>query len=131
MLKRITVLTILLLAGLPVLSPDQAPPELREAMRARLEAVWKKDAAAWERLTADEFTVVVPEGRLMNKAERLAALKAEKPEPVHALQHEQTRVYGKTALHRFVDGSEWVLEVWVRHGGVWRVVAAQVNYAKP
>ena len=60
MLNRTTVLVSLILAGLPVLSP--APPELREAMRARLEAVWKKDAVTWARLTADEFTTVVPEG---------------------------------------------------------------------
>jgi Domain of unknown function (DUF4440) len=57
-------------------------------MRARLEAVWKKDAATWSRLTADEFMIVVPEGRLMTKAERLAALKTEKPQPTHAVQHE-------------------------------------------
>ena len=114
-----------------MLSPAQAPPELREAMRSRLEAVWKKDAVTWARLTADEFTIVVPEGRLMNKAERLAALKAEKAEPVHALQHEQIRVYGETVLRRFVDGNEWVLEVWVRQNGEWRVVSAQVNVVKP
>jgi cell division septal protein FtsQ len=131
MLKRTTVLAILSLAALPVLSQAQAPPELREAMRARLEAVWKKDAAAWDRLTADEFTVIVPEGRLMSKAERLAVLKAEKPEPPHVIEREQIRVYGETAVRRFVDGSEWVLEVWVRKNGAWRVVAAQVNVAKP
>ena len=131
MLKRTSVLVTLLLAGLPVLSPAQAPPELREAMRARLEAVWKKDAVTWARLTADEFTIVVPEGRLMNKVERVAALKTEKAEPVHALQHEQIRVYGETVLRRFVDGNEWVLEVWVRQNGEWRVVSAQVNFVKP
>jgi len=32
---------------------------------------------------------------------------------------------------RFIDGHEWVLEVWVRQNGVWRVVATQVNIAKP
>ena len=131
MLKRTSVLVTLLFAGLPVLSPAQAPPELREAMRARLEAVWKKDAVTWARLTADEFTIVVPEGRLMNKVERVAALKTEKAEPVHALQHEQIRVYGETVLRRFVDGNEWVLEVWVRQNGEWRVVSAQVNFMKP
>jgi hypothetical protein len=99
-------------------------------MRARLEAVWKKDAVNWDRLTADEFTVVVPDGSLMNKAERLDALKAEKPEPDHSVQSEQVRVYGDTAVHRFIDGTEWVLEVWVKQKGVWRVVAAQVNLAK-
>ena len=99
-------------------------------MRARLEAVWKKDAVAWGRLTADEFTIVTPEGNLLTKPERVAALKTEKPEAVHAVQHEQIRTYGDTAVHRFVDGNEWILEVWVRQNGKWRVVAAQVNLAK-
>jgi Domain of unknown function (DUF4440) len=130
MFKRITGSALLLLAALSGLSSTQAPRELREAMRMRLEAVWKKDAVTWARLTADEFTVVVPEGRLMSKKERLAALKAEKPEPDHAIQNEQIQAYGETVLHRFIDGNEWVLEVWVRQNGTWRVVAAQVNFAK-
>ncbi len=131
MRNRASYLTAFLLLTLPVLSVAQAPPELREAMQARLEAVWKKDTATWSRLTADEFTVVVPEGRLMTKAERLDTLKTEKPQPAHAVQDEQVRVYGETAVRRFVDDGEWVLEIWVRQDGAWRVVAAQVNYAKP
>jgi hypothetical protein len=98
-------------------------------MRARLEAVWKKDVVTWSRLTAEEFSVVVPEGSLQTKAERLAAMKSEKPQPVHAVQHEQMQRYGETVLHRFVDDGEWILEVWVRQNGAWRVVAAQVNVA--
>jgi hypothetical protein len=126
---RATVLTALLLSALTISSAAQIPRELREAMQARLEAVWKKDAAAWSRLTADEFTVVIPEGRLMTKADRLTALKTEKPQPVHTVQREQIRAYGETVVRRFVDSDEWVLEVWVRQNGVWRVVAAQVNFA--
>jgi hypothetical protein len=89
-----------------------------------------KDAATWRRLTADEFTVVVPEGKLLTKVDRLASLKTEKPEPVHAIEHEQIQAYGEAVLRRFVDGNEWVLEVWVRQGDAWRVVAAQVNFFK-
>jgi hypothetical protein len=62
-------------------------------MQARLEAVWKKDAETWSRLTADEFTVVVPEGKLMTKADRLAAV--ELLQAVFAVTHrkEKTHVY--------------------------------------
>ena len=88
------LLTALLFSALPVLSAAQPPPELRQAMRARLETVWKKDAMTWSRLTAEEFTVVVPEGRLQTTAERLAALKTEKPQPVHAVKQEQIHTYG-------------------------------------
>jgi hypothetical protein len=125
-----TVLSSLLLFA-PAQSPvAQIPPDLRQAMQARLEAVWKKDAATWSRLTADEFTVVVPEGTLMTKADRLAALKTEKPEPVHAIEREQIQSYGESVVRRFADGNEWVLEIWVRQRGSWQVVAAQVNFAK-
>lgn len=62
----------------------------------------------------------------MNKAGRLAALKTEKPEAVHAVRQERIRVYEETAVHRFIDGNEWVLEVWARQNG-----ATQVNIANP
>lgn len=132
MLKSALEASIVLigLMSLPAQLHAQAAPDLEFAMQQRLEAVWMKDADTWSKLTADEFTLVVPEGTLMNKEQRLLALKQETPEPSHALRHEQTQMYGDTAVHRFVDGSEWVLEVWHRDNGVWRVVAAQVNFVR-
>ena len=127
----ILAMALSVLVMLPAQLRAQPTPELQQAMQERLEAVWKKDAKAWGRLTADEFTLVVPEGTLMNKNERIAALKGETPEPSHALRNETIRMYGDTAVHRFIDGSEWVLEVWHRENGVWRVVAAQVNFVTP
>jgi hypothetical protein len=120
-----------LLLSIPSVAAAQVPQDLREAMQARVAAVWKKDTTAWSRLTADEFTVVVPEGRLQTKADRLASLAAEPPEPPHPLEREQIHIYGDAAaVRRFIDGSEWVLEVWARQKGAWRVVASQVNLAK-
>lgn len=130
MLRLATVVGLLLSDALPALSASQVPADLREAMRARHEAVCKIDAATWDRLTADEFTVVVPEGKLLTKAERLAALKTEKPRPVPAVLQERIERYGETVIRRFLDDNEWILEVWVRRDGAWRVVAAQVNFAK-
>ena len=86
---RAIVSAVLLVCAMPVPNAAQVPQDLRAAMQARLEAVWKKDGPAWSRLTADEFTVVVPDGTLQTKADRLAALKTEKPEPSHPVQQEQ------------------------------------------
>jgi hypothetical protein len=127
---RVIFLSTLLLLCFSGITAAQVPHELREAMQARVSAVWKKDTTDWSRLTADEFTVVVPEGRLQTKADRLTALAAEPPEPPHALKSERIHVYGDAAVRRFIDGSEWVLEVWIRQKGVWRVIASQVNLAK-
>ena len=127
---RFAILIAPLIFVPPAVIEAQVPDDLRNAMQARIEAVWKKDTAAWSRLTADEFTVIVPEGHLQTKADRLAALAAEPPQQPGTIQQEQIHVYGDAAVRRFIDGTEWVLEVWARRDGVWRVVAAQVNYAK-
>jgi hypothetical protein len=99
-------------------------------MHARLTAVRQKDTAAWSRLTDDEFTVVVPEGRLQTKLERISALASEPYQAQSAVEAERIHMYGDAAVRRFIDGDEWVLEVWARRQGVWRVVAAQVNLVK-
>ena len=111
-------------------SKGQIPTELKEAMQARLEAVWKKDIITWNRLTSEEFTVVVPEGMLLTKEDRMAGLKNENPQPVHAIEQEKILTYGETVVRRFIDENEWVLEVWIKQDGDWKVLATQVNYVK-
>jgi hypothetical protein len=130
MTRPATILTTFGLLGVPTIGAAQVPQDLREAMHTRLAAVWQKDTAAWSRLTAEEFTVVVPEGRLQTKQERLVALATEPHEPQRAAEAERLHVYGDAAVRRFIDGEEWILEVWARQRGAWRVVAAQVNRVK-
>ena len=129
MLKA-TVLIMTLLCPFALATEPTIPTELREAMRARHEAFCQTDAATWSRLTADEFTVVVPDGKLLTKSERMAALKNEARRPVSAVQKEAIHRYGDTVVRRFNDDNKWILEIWVQKQGVWQVVAAQVNYIK-
>ena len=131
MRHHMAALIVCLCVASPAFSAAPFPSDLRQAMRQRLEAVWSKDVATWSRLTAEEFTVVVPEGHLQTKAQRIAALRLEAPETPHQIHQEDVRVYGNAAVRRFIDGTEWILEVWVREKGRWRVVASQVNFRKP
>ncbi len=130
MTRPAALLSTLALLGVPTVCVAQVPQDLREAMHARLTAVWQKDTAAWSRLTADEFTVVVPEGRLQTKFERISALATEPYQAQRAVEAERIHMYGDAAVRRFIDGDEWILEVWARQQGGWRVVAAQVNSVK-
>ena len=57
----------------------KSPADLQEALRLRAQAVAKKDAAVWDRLTTADFTTVLEDGRLQTKAERLTQLKGENP----------------------------------------------------
>ena len=104
----------------------EIPAELQQAIRARDEAVARRDASTWDRLTMPGFIVVRPEGRLMNKAERLAQLKAEKPEPRPRPKQEQFIRYGDTVLRQLqeANGTLWI-DVWVKDGQTWRVASGQ------
>ena len=102
------------------------PVELQQAIRARDEAVAKKDVSTWGRLTMPDFIVVRPEGKLMNKAERLAQIKAERPQARLKPKQEQFIRYGDTVLRQLQerDGTLWI-DVWVKDGQVWRVASGQ------
>jgi hypothetical protein len=118
----------------PTVMTAQVPAELREAMRARDEAVAKADAATWDRLTTDDFTVVLPDGSLLTKAERLAQFKTQKATTPAPPEQEQIKHYGdvfvRRALRQASTGDTWVLDIWVKDPKVWRVAAVQVTSVK-
>jgi uncharacterized protein DUF4440 len=108
----------------------QVPADLQKAMAERDQAITKADASTWDRLTADDFTLVDQTGSFMNKTQRLAQLKTQKPAPAPAPQRVQIKGYGDAYVRRFLSGDIWVLDVWVRQPAGWRVAAVQVTTAK-
>ena len=119
---------IALLAFLAAFSSLAAgiPEELEQAVRARDQAVEKKDASTWDRMTMPGFIVVRPEGRLMSKAERLAQIKTEKAEARPKPKQEQFIQYGDTVIRQLqeANGTFWI-DVWVKDGKSWRVASSQ------
>src|SRR5882724_11835348 len=79
------------------------PEELEQAVRARDQAVEKKDASTWDRMTMPDFIVVRPEGRLMSKAERLAQIKTAKAEARPKPKQEQFIQYGDTVIRQLQE----------------------------
>ena len=113
----------------------QVPADLREAMRARDEAVAKADSATWDRFTTDDFTVVLADGSLLTKAERLAQFKTQQATTPTPAQHEQIKHFGDVFVRRALrqvrnTGAAWVLDIWVKDAKGWRVTAVQVTNAK-
>jgi hypothetical protein len=122
-------LTLLLICLVPNVSA-QAPADLEEAMRLRGQAVMNADAATWDKYTADDFTVVLADGKMMNKSERIALMKTQKPTRRSAPQQVQVKHYDETYVRRFLGDNGWVLEVWTKDkSGKWRVSAVQVTPA--
>jgi hypothetical protein len=123
------VAVFLCLAASPVLA--QVPADLQKTMDERDQAVAKVDAATWDRLTADDFTLVDDTGAFMTKAQRLAQFKTQKPTPFIASQRVQVKRYGDVYVRRFLSGANlWVLDIWVHQPAGWRVAAVQTTTAK-
>ena len=112
---------------IPSAMAAQVPADLQEAMRARDQAVPTADATTWDRLTADDFTVVLADGTLMTKAERLTQLKTQKATTPVPLQQVQIKHYGDVFVRRFRRADIWVLDIWVKDAGGWRVAAVQIT----
>jgi len=108
----------------------QVPQDLQQAVRERQKAVEAADATTWDRMTSSEFTLVAANGRLSTKAERLAALKSQKPQTTPSPRsQEQIRAYGNSAIERVRSGDLWVIQVWVKQPQGWQVVATQLTTA--
>ena len=122
------VVAFLCLAASSVVA--QAPADLQKTMDERDASIAKIDVATWDRLTADDFTLVDDTGAFMNKAQRLAQFKTQKPTPFVAPQRVQVKKYGDAYVRRFLSGNLWVLDVWVHQPAGWRVAAVQTTTAK-
>ena len=118
----------LCLTATPVLA--QVPADLQKTMDERDHAISNIDVATWDRLTADDFTLVDDTGTFMTKAQRIAQFKTQKPTPYTAPQRVQIKPYGTAYIRRFLSDNLWVLDVWVRQGNAWRVAAVQTTPAK-
>ena len=66
----------------------------------------------------------------VNAQHRIALFAKERPQAVHPVQREQVLVCDDAVVRRFLDEDEWIMEVWARQNGTWRVVMAQVSHAK-
>lgn len=128
--RRMLPIAFALSCLIPASLGAQVPADLQTAMKARDEAIQKADAATWDRLTAEDFTVVTPGGVLMNKAERLAQFKTDKPQPPAPLEEVQVKRYGDAFVRRFRTRDIWVMDVWAKDSQGWRVSAVQVTPAK-
>lgn len=144
--KTIAVLALILAAPFVVLSQSSAPnadkatQELIEFRNRYIEAEENRDMAFLDKILADDFFAMNPQGRLLNKAQQLENLK--RPDRVlKVLNPRDTQVHfygdGKVAIlteHVTVDGTDKgvhfggeyrFLRVFAKQNGEWKVVLAR------
>jgi ketosteroid isomerase-like protein len=108
---------------------------IRQAESDWAESVVTRDAGALERIVADDFVGISPNGSRYTKADEIKSYKSEPNSYVfNHLNHVDIRFYGDTAVAqgdegwKKKDGSEgryvWT-DTWLRRNGKWQVIAAE------
>ena len=107
-------------------------------------AIERQDAAAFERLAAEDFRFIDEDGRLLNRAQYIAA-RSHNPENVESAVQDQIEVrqYGDAAMATgrsiirgtragvpFTYGFRW-MDMYVQRKGRWQAVSAQLTALSP
>jgi ketosteroid isomerase-like protein len=121
--------------------------EIRKTERQWHNSYLSRDAAVMDRIEADEFRIVYPDGRIVTKKQELESLKnASTPQADLTMETEDetVRVYGDTAVvtgnliqkGRYKAGPRngqsfrivnRYTDVYVKRDGQWQVVASQLT----
>ena len=156
-------IALALILVIPCAMTAQVPADLANAIGTRDRAEVLIDAVTWNRLTADDFTIVLADGTLMTKAQQLAQLMRQgrvrceacvlrpvfyiegmpvsegleilppiSPAEVRVSGYpdEQIARHGKVFVRRFHRAGNWILEIWGKDHGEWRVHTAQITSTK-
>ena len=104
------------------------------------DALLKKDAAALERIWADDLSFVNPRGQLLTKKERVENIKTGATALKSAdVSEKQVRIYGNTAVATLIvkingqysgeegSGEFRITTVWGKPNGSWQMVAVQMT----
>ena len=123
-------------------APAGAEQELTRLTDQYVAALKGKDAAALERIWADDLTFITPGGAVQTKAQRMADIKSGATKFDTLEPSERTvRVYGDAAVMTSLStikgqyggqeasGQYRVTQVWARRGGAWQIVAIQMTRA--
>jgi CubicO group peptidase (beta-lactamase class C family) len=123
---------------------NQSEQEVRRLEREWLDAYEQHNAAAMDRIVADNFVITQVNGTMQSKAEILADLKASResslPSSTFSTEDVQARVYGDTVIliGRVIqrssdrDGQKRIIQfrytdTYVKQQGRWQVVASQLT----
>lgn len=116
---------------------------IKESKGQWAEAGVKGDTASVERILADDFVGVAPDGSFYNKAKEIANTREEQGSTIsNHVNETKVRFYGDTAVAQnseswkkrdYHEGTYVWTDTWVRRNNKWQIVAAEdvtVPFAK-
>ena len=120
--------------------------QVRQLEREWLDAYEKHDSAAMQRIVADDFSIVFPDGSGQTKADIMTMLErgraSKRPSPRFTTEDVKARAYGNTVIlsgrvfthTKRADGTESreesrYTDTYVKLDGRWQVVASHLSNA--
>jgi ketosteroid isomerase-like protein len=148
----LSVVLLITLSAFPALAQAQksrkasldTERQLIELERQMSEALVKQDAAVLDRLWSNDLVFTFPNGKISNKAQRLAGQKPSAESSQSSNINDRVNVYvydntavvtvlstwrGKAGTQEFSDQYQ-ATHVWVKQQGRWQLVAAHVSQLK-
>ena len=125
-------------------SPADTEREIRKLQMEYDKAALEQDAAAYDRLFADDFTLTQAGGKITTRAETIAAAKAGDTKMQEGRSDDiKVRVYGNTTIvtcrwteksitkGKPFSGALRYTTVWVKKNGKWQIVSDQGTLITP
>lgn len=133
-----TAALVIGLASASIASAQNVPADFIKARNERVDALAKGDKAAFDRLTAANFIVTDPTGRVENKTERGARVvpPTTPPPPAAPREKETMAMYNNNTvvLHWSTSqggATNYFTETWVKDGAQWKCAAAHITRIAP
>lgn len=113
-------------------------PAFLKIQSERTAAMHSGDIEVYARYTTDNFWVVMPDGSVQTKKDRMAAMAAAKNAPASSRElsgapprEEKVNAYGSAVVVSWIEAIRGkdarFSETWVKDGGTWKVAAAHVS----
>jgi len=140
-MQRLHVAAAVLVVGLgsaSVAFAQNMPADFLKARGERIDALANGDKAAFDRLTAANFIVTDPTGRVENKTERGTRVvpPATPPGPAAPREKETMALYNNNTVVIHWSTSQggatnYFTETWVKDGAQWKCAAAHISRIAP
>jgi hypothetical protein len=123
-------------------SGTKLDPAFAKIHGERTAAMHTGNIEVYARYTTDDFWVVMPDGGVQSKQDRIAAMAAMKNVAPSSRElgnapprEEKMNAYGNTVVVSWVEAIQGkdarFSETWVKQGGTWKVAAAHVSMIQP
>jgi ketosteroid isomerase-like protein len=140
----IAVFPMLLLARVTSVSADEAKDieQITKIEREWSESFVKRDSSVPQQVEAEDFTMVDPDGKLLNKGEDIKNMTGDVVFTASKVDDLKVRIFGDAAVavgvssvkghdkKNDISGQYRWTDTFVKQNGEWRAVASQVTFVK-